>query len=122
MLNRKVFTKYFGNLTCNFFVQLCQFVLLTGLLLFLIQTLFAERLPIKTYTVGDGLLRDNVFKIKQDSSGFLWFCTQEGISRFDGYAFTNLTPDDGLPDRHVNDFLETKNGTILIATDAGLAR
>ena len=31
----------------------------------------AERLPIKTYTVADGLLRDNVFKIKQDSRGFL---------------------------------------------------
>jgi len=82
----------------------------------------AERLPIKTYTVGDGLLRDRVSKIKQDSRGFLWFCTEEGISRFDGYAFTNLTPADGLPDRRVNDFLETKNGTILIATDSGLVR
>ncbi len=82
----------------------------------------AERLPIKTYTVADGLLRDNVLKIKQDSRGFMWFCTQEGISRSDGYAFTNFTVNDGLPDRHVNDFLETGDGTIWIATDGGLAR
>ncbi|MGI8788911.1 MAG: two-component regulator propeller domain-containing protein [Pyrinomonadaceae bacterium] len=82
----------------------------------------AEHLPIQTYTVADGLLRDNVYKIKQDSRGFLWFCTPEGISRFDGYAFTNFTTADGLPDRHVNDFLETENGTIYIATDKGLAR
>ena len=82
----------------------------------------AERLPIKTYTVADGLLRDGVYRIKQDSRGFLWFCTMEGVSRFDGYAFTNFTTEDGLPDRHANDFLETKNGEIYIATDDGLAR
>ncbi|HEX9959601.1 MAG TPA: two-component regulator propeller domain-containing protein [Pyrinomonadaceae bacterium] len=82
----------------------------------------AERLPIKTYTVADGLLRDNVYKIKQDSRGFLWFCTVEEISRFDGYTFTNFTVADGLPDRRVNDFLETKGGSIYIATGKGLAK
>ena len=82
----------------------------------------AERLAIKTYTVADGLLRDRVQKIKQDSRGFLWFCTAEGISRFDGYGFTNFTTADGLPDPHVNDFLETKSGAIYLATDRGLAK
>jgi ligand-binding sensor domain-containing protein/signal transduction histidine kinase len=82
----------------------------------------AEYLPIKTYTVADGLLRDNVQKIKQDSRGFLWFCTVDGISRFDGYEFTNFTVSDGLPERHVNDFLETRNGEIWIATGGGLAK
>lgn len=82
----------------------------------------AERLPIKTYTVADGLLRDNVYKIKQDSRGFLWFCTGEGISRFDGYAFTNFTAEDGLPGGAINDFLETRSGEIYIATDDGLAK
>ncbi|MDQ6787423.1 MAG: histidine kinase [Acidobacteriota bacterium] len=96
--------------------------LAAGFTLLVVLPLCAERLPIKTYTVADGLLRDSVYKIKQDSRGFLWFCTQEGISRFDGYAFTNFTTDNGLPDRHVNDFLETSKGTIYIATDKGLAR
>ncbi len=95
----------------------------TAVLVILIAaiSLFAQRLPIKTYTVADGLLRDYVFKIRQDSRGFLWFCTPGGLSRFDGYAFTNFTESDGLPDRHVNDLLETKSGRILVATDAGLA-
>lgn len=84
--------------------------------------IFAEHFPVKTYTVADGLLRDSVYKIKQDAQGFLWFCTPEGISRFDGYRFTNFTTDDGLPDRHVNDFLQTRDGTIYLATDGGLAR
>lgn len=94
----------------------------SALVLLLASISNAERLPIKTYRVADGLLRDNVFKIKQDSRGFLWFCTAEGISRFDGYAFTNFTTGDGLPERHVNDFLETRRGAIYLATAGGLAR
>lgn len=94
----------------------------SALVLFCSVKIRAEHLPVKTYTVADGLLRDSVSRIKQDSRGFLWFCTVEGISRFDGYAFTNFTTNDGLPDRHVNDFLETKNGIIYIATDAGLGK
>jgi ligand-binding sensor domain-containing protein/signal transduction histidine kinase len=91
-------------------------------ILFLTLVSKAELLPIKTYTVADGLLRDGVDKIKRDSRGFLWFCTAEGISRFDGVGITNFTVADGLPNRFVEDFLETKSDTIYIATDQGLAR
>jgi ligand-binding sensor domain-containing protein/two-component sensor histidine kinase len=104
---------------------ICRRSVLFGLILlvlFLSSISKAERLPIKTYTVADGLLRDSVYRIRQDSRGFLWFCTPEGVSRFDGYAFTNFTTDDGLPDRRANDFLETKSGAIYFATDGGLAR
>lgn len=89
---------------------------------FLPAPFFAERLPVKTYTVADGLPRDIVTRIRRDSLGFLWFCTAEGISRFDGAGMTNFTVADGLPNRTVNDFLETKSGTIYIATGKGLAR
>lgn len=82
----------------------------------LIAGVRAERLPIKTYTVADGILRDAVTRIRQDPRGFMWFCTAGGVSRFDGYGFTNFTAEDGLPDRHVNDFLETKDGSVLVAT------
>jgi ligand-binding sensor domain-containing protein/two-component sensor histidine kinase len=80
----------------------------------------AEQLPVKTYTTADGLLRNEVNRIKQDSRGFLWFCTNDGLSRFDGYGFTNYTTDDGLPHRVVNDVLETRDGKIWIATSNGL--
>lgn len=82
----------------------------------------AEHLPVRTYTVADGLLRDGVSRIRMDSRGFLWFCTVEGLSRFDGESFMNFRVEDGLPDRHANDVLETTSGIYLIATDKGVAR
>ena len=82
----------------------------------------AERLPIKTYTTTEGLASDRVNRIVRDSRGFLWFCTSEGLSRFDGYKFTNYGVDQGLPDRRVNEFLETHSGVYWVATDSGLCR
>jgi ligand-binding sensor domain-containing protein/signal transduction histidine kinase len=82
----------------------------------------AERLPIKTYTTADGLPRDHINRIMQDSRGFIWLSTSEGLSRFDGYRFTNYGTEQGLADRHVNDFLETRGGTYWVATSNGLCR
>lgn len=82
----------------------------------------AEQLPVKTYTTSDGLPRDAVTLIKQDSRGFIWMIAGDGISRFDGYRFINYTTDDGLPDRRVNDLLETRSGVYWLATESGLCR
>jgi len=79
----------------------------------------AESLPFKAYTTSEGLAHDRVNRIVRDSRGFLWFCTSEGLSRFDGYEFKNYTQDDGLPHRAVNVFLETRNGEFWIGTRDG---
>jgi signal transduction histidine kinase/ligand-binding sensor domain-containing protein len=81
----------------------------------------AERPPLKAYTTADGLPHDSINKIVRDSRGFLWFCTADGLSRFDGYRFKNYTQDQGLPHRNVNDILETRSGAYLVATSAGLS-
>jgi len=83
---------------------------------------FAEQLPVKTYSTGEGLPRDEVTLLRQDSRGFLWMAAGDGISRFDGYKFTNYATTDGLADRRVNDLLETRSGVYWIATDGGLCR
>lgn len=82
----------------------------------------AEKLPTTIYTTGQGLAHNNVQKVVADSRGFIWFATREGLSRFDGYAFTNYGADEGLPGGAVNDILETRDGVYLIATSGGLAR
>src|ERR1700730_3627194 len=88
-----------------------RLVLGAALLITFSQLTRAGRLPIKTYTTADGLARDQVNRIVRDSHGFLWFCTAEGLSRFDGYTFTNYTMDQGLPHREVYDLIETVAAT-----------
>jgi ligand-binding sensor domain-containing protein/signal transduction histidine kinase len=99
-----------------------RLILLSVTLFGFFPDLRAERLPIKTYTTADGLPRDHINRIVQDSRGFLWFCTSEGLSRFDGYKFANYGTEQGLPGREVNDFLETRSGVYWVATNKGLAR
>lgn len=82
----------------------------------------AEILPVKTYTAADGLPRDAVNKVRQDERGFLWFCTADGLVRFDGYNFKLYSEDEGLPSRRVTDFLQARNGEYWIGTAAGLIR
>lgn len=82
----------------------------------------AERLPLRVYTTADGLVRDHITRIVPDSRGYIWFCTTEGLSRFDGYRFTNYGREQGLPARVINDLLEGRDGTFWMATNEGLCR
>lgn len=81
----------------------------------------AEQLPIRTYTTAEGLARDGVYRIVSDPRGFLWFCTFDGLSRFDGYEFVNYSVAHGLPHRGVYDVLITRSGDYWVATAGGLA-
>jgi ligand-binding sensor domain-containing protein len=48
--------------------------------------LIAERLPVRTVTTADGLPRDQLQCVRSDQRGFVWFCTAEGLVRFDGQS------------------------------------
>src|SRR5580704_4323011 len=80
-----------------------------------------ELLPIRTYTVADGLAADSVYGIVADSRGFLWFSTSEGLSRFDGYRFVTYGEEEGLPHALVTALIETRSGDHWIGTPRDLA-
>jgi ligand-binding sensor domain-containing protein len=82
----------------------------------------AAQLPLRRYTTADGLPNDEINHIVSDSRGFLWFATDEGLSRFDGYSFSNLTTVNGLPHRMVTRVLVDHRGAYWIGTANGLAR
>jgi len=93
---------------------------LSVLLLTVCPPVQAQRLPIRIYTTADGLAHNSVRRIVRDSRGFLWFCTAEGLSRFDGYAFATFGVAEGLPHPSVTDLLETRDGDYWVATLGGL--
>ncbi len=70
------------------------------------------------YTVYDGLVANPIRCIYQDSKGFIWIGTFEGMSRYDGYKFTNYTASNGLSHNMINSFFETE-GKVLIAENNG---
>jgi signal transduction histidine kinase/ligand-binding sensor domain-containing protein len=84
----------------------------------LVGTVGAERLPVKAYTTAHGLAHNRVKKVVEDSRGFLWFCTADGLSRFDGQQFTNYTVENGLPGPSINDLLESHDGVYWVATNS----
>jgi signal transduction histidine kinase/ligand-binding sensor domain-containing protein len=83
---------------------------------------WAEQLSLKSWTTADGLAHNHINRIRQDSRGYLWICTDEGLSRFDGYQFTNYTTAHGLPHRSVSNLIEARDGTYWLATDGGVCR
>ena len=82
----------------------------------------ATQIASRTFTTADGLPRDEVGCVVPDSKGFVWLCTSEGVSRYDGYQFVNYGVAQGLPRRSVNAVLETRTGIYFFATDLGIAR
>jgi len=87
--------------------------------------LLGQVLPFHTYTTKDGLLSNRILTMMQDSRGYLWIGTADGISVFDGVTFKNYTPADGLAGSFVTNIIESKKtpGTIWIGTlDGGLCR
>lgn len=80
------------------------------LFLLLSMLTFAQDYNYIHYDTKDGLAGTTVYSIGEDKKGYIWFATDNGVSRFDGKNFINFTTDDGLPDNEVlNVCCDTKN-------------
>jgi ligand-binding sensor domain-containing protein len=86
--------------------------------MFLVSHLQAQHINMKKYTIDDGLPSNDIRKVYQDSEGFIWIATMNGISRYDGYAFTNYGTEEGIFSV-VNDMYEINKGKLLVAQNNG---
>ncbi len=86
------------------------------------QGVRAEHLPIKVYTSADGLGSSFVNSLMSDSRGFLWICTRDGLSRFDGGRFVTYQVGDKNAPPGIEDIIETSKGIYWITTTSGLYR
>ena len=55
-------------------------------------------LAVQRYSLEEGLSQQDVNAITQDDQGFMWFGTEDGLNRFDGYEFRQLRHDRADPD------------------------
>jgi signal transduction histidine kinase/ligand-binding sensor domain-containing protein len=82
----------------------------------------AGRLPMHFYRTSQGLPRNSVNCMVAGQNGIMWFCTTEGLVRFDGHDFRVFGPEHGLPSRTVYHFAPTHLGGYWVITDRGLCR
>ncbi len=84
-----------------------------------------NKLDLKKYTVEDGLSQSNIKAIAQDSLGFIWIGTDNGLNRFDGYSFkvfrNDPTDSSSLCNNSILSLLVASNGEIWIGTINGLS-
>jgi ligand-binding sensor domain-containing protein len=102
---------------------------LLALALFVVGVAWAGPAPTLRFehlSVEDGLGQESVLSIAQDRDGFMWFGTQTGLSRFDGYRFTNYRNVVGdartLANNWVRVLLVDRKGRLWLGTDGGLDR
>jgi signal transduction histidine kinase/ligand-binding sensor domain-containing protein/DNA-binding response OmpR family regulator len=106
-----------------------QQLFLIIVIMMVVAECLAQRQNLKFGHIGtaQGMSHGNTICILQDSRGFMWFGTRDGLNRYDGYKFTvyrnNAQDDHSLVNNIVNDIAEDKNGTLWIATwGGGIAR
>ena len=82
-----------------------------------------ENLKFDHLDINSGLSQNNVICVLQDSRGFMWFGTRDGLNRYDGYKFTIYRNDTrnqySLSDNIITNIIEDSKGYIWIATAGG---
>ncbi len=76
-------------------------------------------LPFQNFTVNEGLPSSEVYHVMQDSKGFMWFSTDHGVCRFDGYQFKSFTTANGLADNTIFEATEDYKGRIWFRSYSG---
>jgi len=75
-------------------------------------------------SVAEGMAQESVLAVVQDRDGFMWFGTQSGLSRFDGYRVINYRAVPGKPRALSNNWVRVlhldRHGRLWLGTDGGL--
>lgn len=84
---------------------------------------YSEYIRFEQISLEEGLSQSVVNAILQDSQGFLWVGTDDGLNRYDGYNFKIYKPDSNNPfsisDRTITAIIEDEKGFLWIGTRAG---
>jgi len=106
-------------MSLKIFIKIILLVYLSGYV-----NVFAQHnLRFENISREDGLSQGSVFAILQDSDGFMWIGTAEGLNMYDGYKFTIYKPDlfdsTTISDSWITTLFEDNEGFIWIGTFGG---
>ena len=77
----------------------------------------------KHLSIEHGLSQSTVNCILQDRNGFMWFGTQDGVNRYDGYTFTiyknDLQNENTISHNFILSIFEDRQGILWIGTNGG---
>lgn len=93
--------------------------LFLGVILIIILSnydIYSQAYNFRHFTVNDGLASSETYHVFQDSKGYIWIATDNGVSRYDGYEFKNFTTEDGLTDNTVFTIYEDYKNRIWFIT------
>lgn len=90
--------------------------------LLLVPSVLAQSYKFKIYNTSSGLPNNAVYYILQDSKGYVWFATNDGVCRYDGVKYQSFTMEQGLADNSVRAIVEDKKGDLWFLTRSGITR
>jgi ligand-binding sensor domain-containing protein len=80
-------------------------------------------LKLERLSIEEGLSQSSVYSIGQDSKGFMWFGTTDGLNRYDGYQFKTYRFHPRVPKSLSNNRIycvyEDRQGALWIGTGGG---
>ena len=95
-----------------------QYIIASIILFLPVIPLLPQNYTAKTFTTKDGLPNNKIMAIAEDSTGFIWIGTWDGLSRYDGYNFKNYyhIPGDtnSIPYFSIRNLLVDKNNNLWI--------
>jgi ligand-binding sensor domain-containing protein len=87
--------------------------------------LIAQDYPIKYLGIEQGLSNNSVRCIYQDSKGFMWFGTYDGLNRYDGYEFkifrNKFTDSSSIINNWIYTITEDSDGDLWVGTRQGIS-
>ncbi len=85
----------------------------------------SKAIRVNVFNIDKGLTQSSVTAVIQDSYGFLWVATQDGLNRYDGYSFkpyrNNPLDSNSLSNNNINSLCEDRAGNIWLGTNLGLS-